>query len=288
MFLEKFLMNTESCVAVIIPFFNRAHCLPRAIDSVLNQTDNNFKLYLVDDASTDESYSIAKEYVENFPDRIKLLKNDVNQGVSYSRNLVLKELAHEWYALLDSDDEWLPKKLEMQRKALAASQLKICHTEEIWIRNSVRVNPHKKHQKSGGRIFTDCLAMCKMSPSSIVFHKSLLEQHGFFREDFPVCEDYDLWLKFCSSEEVCFLTEAYIKKYGGHEDQLSTKYHSMDIYRIQSLVELSSSENITAQEKKNLLDQLQKKLIILRKGALKHQNKYALGLVEKYSRFVSE
>ncbi|MEC9281446.1 MAG: glycosyltransferase family A protein [Bdellovibrionota bacterium] len=281
-------MKNDSLIAVIIPFFNRESTLSRAIESVLSQTDKYFVLYLVDDASTDGSLELARSYQTRFPDKVRLLKNDQNRGVSFSRNSVLKQLDYDWFALLDSDDEWLPKKLEQQRASLMAEKLKVCHTEEIWIRNGVRVNPHKKHQKRGGRIFEDCLEMCKMSPSSILFHKSLLEKHGFFREDFPVCEDYDLWLKFCSTDSVVFLEEALIKKYGGHEDQLSTKFHSMDIYRIQSLVDLSNSEDISDIERKKLLDQLKKKLKILQKGAVKHQNQYALGLVEKYIRFVSD
>ncbi len=110
------------------------------------------------------------------------------------------------------------------------------HGEEIWIRNGVRVNAMNKHQKSGGRIFKRCVDLCCISPSAVLLHRSLLADVGLFREDFPVCEDYELWLRISAFEAVGFIEEPLIKKYGGHEDQLSRSVVGMDLWRLRALL----------------------------------------------------
>lgn len=260
-------------IAVIVPFYNREGVLQRAIESVLNQSYKDFTLYLVDDASTDSSLVIAKKIADKHPN-VALIQNSKNLGVSGARNRVLQEIDSEYYALLDSDDEWLPNKLELQMECLDKSGLKICHTEEIWIRNGVRVNQMKKHQKIGGWILEHSLEMCKMSPSSILIHKSVFDQSGYFREDFPVCEDFDLWLKICSQFEVSYLDTPLIQKYGGHEDQLSRKFHSMDYWRVLSLQDLLGNDSVelSNETKEKIKAVITKKSRILLKGYEKHNN----------------
>ena len=105
----------------------------------------------------------------------------MNQGVSSARNRGIREARGEWIALLDSDDAWLSEKLEQQCQALSANPgYRLCHTEEIWIRNGVRVNAMKKHQKSGGQIFLNCLPLCVISPSSVLIHRSLFDEVGLY------------------------------------------------------------------------------------------------------------
>ena len=107
----------------------------------------------------------------NLATPVKIVSLAANSGVSAARNRGIAAAAGEWIALLDSDDEWLPNKLAQQAAALCESGLLICHTDEIWIRNGVRVNPHKHHQKYGGDIFFQALPLCVMSPSSIAIHR---------------------------------------------------------------------------------------------------------------------
>ena len=173
---------------------------------------------------------------------------------------------------LDSDDEWLHTKLEKQIHVYKEHKLPVIHTEEIWIRKGVRVNPKKKHKKYGGRVFKPSLFLCAMSPSSIMIEKSVFETVGTFREDFTVCEDYDLWLKIASRYEVSFIKEPLIKKYGGHEDQLSRKFVAMDYFRVKTLHSLKNSPFLTKEERHLLHQTLQKKCKILLQGYKKHSN----------------
>ena len=173
-------------VSVIIPTYNRASFISRAVESVLNQSFKKWELIIVDDGSTDNTQDILKIY-EN-QTRIKLLKTK-NRGVSAARNLGVRQALGYWIAFLDSDDQWLPEKLEKQmRESLKNPGVSIIHGNEIWIRRGVRVNPMKKHQKKGGDIFSQALGLCCISPSTVLIKKKLFDEVGGFRENFPVCE----------------------------------------------------------------------------------------------------
>lgn len=257
-------------VTVIIPTFNRAYALSRSIDSVLSQTYKNVELIVVDDGSIDETQELLKSYPEI------IVLSQKNAGVSSARNLGIEKATGEYVAFLDSDDEWLRHKLEYQIDFLINNpNYKWLHSQEIWIRNGVQVNQMKKHKKGGGDQFVPALDLCFISPSTVLMHISLLSDFKF-REDFPVCEDYDLWLKLLVNYHIGFLAEPLIKKYGGHEDQLSFKYFAMDFYRIKSIrwvldnMELDDERRFQAQEV------FKRKIEILKKGALKHQNQKLL------------
>ena len=130
--------------SVIIPVFNRAQWIGRAVRSVLAQDVDDYEVIVVDDASEDDTVGVVKEA---FGDGVRVIELAQNRGVSAARNRGIEAARGEWLAFLDSDDEWLADKLLKQRRALAESGLPVCHTDEIWIRNGVRVNPHKHHQK---------------------------------------------------------------------------------------------------------------------------------------------
>lgn len=228
-------------ISVIIPTFNRKQTLARAIDSVLKQTHPPLEIIVIDDGSTDGTSDWIKS---NYPTIIflepfkgsKPLKGFSTKGVSATRNAGIKVAKGDWIALLDSDDEWFPDKLAKQGQAFKEnSEFLFCHTNEIWIRNGIRVNQMKKHQKYGGHIFEKCLDICRISPSSSLFSKSILDEVGLFDENLKVCEDYDLWLRITAKYSVLFLDEPLINKYGGHEDQLSKTPEGIEQYRIQSL-----------------------------------------------------
>ncbi|MCH2189773.1 MAG: glycosyltransferase [Gammaproteobacteria bacterium] len=260
-------------LSIIIPTYNRLKTLSRAIDSVYSQSvwsENAFELIVVDDGSTDGTESVVSN---QYP--LCTLLTQENKGVSSARNLGLSRAKGEWIAFLDSDDEWLPHKLARQLVALDQSQLKICHTQEIWVRDGRRVNQMNKHRKSGGYIFDACLPLCAMSPSSIVIHRDIFNSLGSFDESLPACEDYDLWLRICAANSVAYVEEPCIIKYGGHEDQLSRTYWGMDRFRVRSLENLLLSpmfRELSASSQKLAIKTLTNKNRILLNGALKRSN----------------
>lgn len=265
-----------SSISVVIPTFNRAQVLGRALASVFSQTLAPVDVIVVDDGSSDETQALIQR---DYPQVRYIFQN--NKGVSAARNRGIEAATSEWIALLDSDDEWLPEKLERQIGLLQkCSKEKVCHTEEIWVRNGKRVNQMKKHQKTGGWIYQRCLPMCAMSPSSIVIHRDIFNEVGLFDETLPACEDYDLWLKICARFPVAYLDEPMIVKYGGHEDQLSQRHWGMDRFRIQSLASMLRFGELNQEDRDATLEMLQEKLRVLSLGAIKRDNQDLLSHCE--------
>lgn len=251
-------------ISVIIPTYNRLEVLPRAIESVLNQTYRNFELIVVDDGSTDGT----RQRYEDDPRIIYLLRE--NGGVSAARNSGIEIATGTYIAFLDSDDEWLPRKLEYQIALFkGAPELGFVHTEEIWIRDGVRVNQMKKHRKYGGWLYQRSLPLCVISPSTVMMLKEIFERHGGFDEEYVAGEDYDLWLRITPYYEGGFIEEPLIKKYGGHDDQLS-KLWGIDAYRVRSMEKMIIEHQLDQSDRAATLKLLIKKLKILIKGYTKH------------------
>ena len=264
-------------VSVVIPCFNRKKTLSRSIDSVVNQTYKPSEIIIVDDGSTDGT----RDFILNSYPNIKYFFQP-KKGVSSARNKGIRESSSDWVAFLDSDDEWLPQKLEKQINQLGKhSEIFISHTNEIWIRNGVRVNQMKKHQKYGGYIFDKCLDICRISPSTVLIHKKVLKDVGVFDETLQVCEDYDLWLRITSKYSVLFEKELLIVKYGGHKDQLSKVKEGIEQFRIQSLEKILALNHLTEDQFIMTKNMLVRKLSIYAKG-LEKRNKFdELALVKK-------
>ncbi|MFO7603619.1 MAG: glycosyltransferase family A protein [Gammaproteobacteria bacterium] len=269
-------------ISVIIPSYNRAHTLPRALDSVLAQSRAADEILVIDDGSTDATRRLV---TESYP-QVRYIYQD-NAGVSAARNTGIRQARGEWLALLDSDDEWLPDKLARQAAAIAAEpDYQLCHCDEIWIRQGRRVNPMKKHAKAGGWIFERCLPLCAISPSAVLLHRALLDQVGLFDERLPACEDYDLWLRVCARHPVLYVEDALLKKYGGHEDQLSQQHWGMDRFRIQALDNALQTLPLKPGDRQAAMATLASKLRIFINGARKRQQheglEYYQSLLSRY------
>ncbi len=264
-------------ISVVIPTLNRINTLQRALDSVINQTYKPAEIIVVDNGSSDGTLEFLRE---QYP-KITILKEN-KIGVSSARNKGIKKSINQWIALLDSDDAWHPRKLEIQTSMLnsALKEYNLIHTDEIWFRNNKHLNQMKKHKKQGGYIFERCLSLCCISPSSVLFKKNILDKVGLFDESLPVCEDYDMWLKICSSEEVLFAQDKLTYKYGGHKDQLSKSYWGMDRFRIKSIENIIKNFDLTYKQKKQAKKELIKKLKIIINGAFKRNN---LSIVNEFS-----
>lgn len=264
-------------ISVVIPTLNRINTLQRALDSVINQTYKPAEIIVVDNGSSDGTLKFLRE---QYPKITTLTENKV--GVSSARNKGIKKSINQWIALLDSDDAWHPRKLEVQTSMLdsALKEYSLIHTDEVWFRNNKHINQMKKHKKQGGYIFERCLSLCCISPSSVLFKKNILDKVGLFDESLPVCEDYDMWLKICSSEEVLFAQDKLTYKYGGHKDQLSKSYWGMDRFRIKSIENIIKNFDLTNKQKKQAKKELIKKLKIIINGAFKRNN---LSIVNEFS-----
>ena len=175
----------------------------------------------------------------------------------------------------------MPEKLEKQLLSLSDDkEAVLCHTNEIWIRNGVRVNQLKKHTKFGGYIFENCLDICRISPSSTIMRKKTFASIGYFDAALAVCEDYDLWLRVAAKHKILFLDQQLIKKYGGHHDQLSRLNNGIEKYRIQSLEKILNSKSLSKEQFFNAKQVLIHKLKIYQNGVRKRNRLIELEQIE--------
>ncbi|GAB4245550.1 MAG: glycosyltransferase [Acidobacteriota bacterium] len=269
-------------VSVIIPTFNRRTRLPRAVESVRGQTFQDWELIVIDDGSTDDT----AEWLSGLREpRLRYLRTP-HRGVSHARNIGIAAARHPWLAFLDSDDAWHPRKLATQLEALESEDDRylLCHTEEIWIRRGRRVNPRLRHRKYSGWVYRPSLDLCVISPSSVLLHRSVLESFGMFDETYPVCEDYELWLRITTHLPVLFVPQPLTVKYGGHSDQLSHSRWGLDRYRVRALLSRLCSGELTFQQQVWTRRALAEKAAILARG---YANRGKPGPAAAYARLAS-
>jgi glycosyltransferase involved in cell wall biosynthesis len=259
-----------AAVSVILPTFNRAHKIARAVASVLYQTFSDYEILVVDDGSGDAT----PEALTPFLPRIRSITHSKNHGVSAARNTGIRESDSPLVAFLDSDDYWLPEKLATQVSFFSKHPEAVaCQTEELWIRRGVRVNPMKKHIKPSGQIFEPSLKLCVVSPSAVLLKRSLLEEVGLFDEGFPACEDYDLWLRISRKYPIWLIPEPLVIKEGGAPDQLSRSIQGMDQYRIRAIIKLIQSGRLSERQAQADLKELRFKCRVYGNGCMRRGRK---------------
>ena len=192
-------------ISVVIPAYNAASTLSKAIESVLNQDiqGNPLELIIVDDGSTDRTSEIAAHYVRTHPDRIRLIAQK-NRGPAAARNAGIAAAAGELIAFLDADDQWLPGKLAAQLSVFM--QLPeialVCTTmnnKRLWGRPTiVRLT------------FKDLLWFNKVYTSSVLVKKSALLAVGGFHSQRRLSEDYELWLSIATRQPIALLNRPYV------------------------------------------------------------------------------
>jgi glycosyltransferase involved in cell wall biosynthesis len=262
-------------ISVIIPTYNRESMVVEAVESVLAQDMPDFELIVINDGSSDETEARLSAYGS----RLTHYQQE-NTGVSAARNRGIKLSNAPLIAFLDSDDLWLPSKLKVQHTYMTENpEIHICQTEEIWWRNSRRVNPKKHHQKPSGDIFQLSLELCLVSPSAVMMRRELIEKVGYFDEELPMAEDYDLWLRVAVDYPVVLLPEPLVIKRGGHPDQLSAR-KGIDRYRIEALKKLLNSDRLSSEQYDWTWKTLQRKCQIYGEGCLKR------GRVEEGERYL--
>lgn len=209
-------------VSVIIPAYNRAHLLGRAIDSVLAQTYPHLEIIIVDDASIDHTKELVDSYQAR-DNRIRYLVHERNKGPSAARNTGLAAATGNFIAFLDSDDEWLPERIERHIEVFDRHpDCHIVYSPMKWVYSdgTTRVVGTDAPE---GRVFEQLLLGNVVgNPSACVIRRECFEKVGGFDEDLRYSEDYDLWLRLAKHYSFKKIPEPLVLYYR-HGDQLSTK-----------------------------------------------------------------
>lgn len=273
-------------LSVIIPTYNRAPLLERAIASVLKQTVLPREIIIIDDGSEDQTGYLVK-CIENFSDVKLLYYKQKNWGPASARNRGIQMSSSAFLAFLDSDDHWHKRKIEIQfRELVLNNQCRISHTREKWFRRGEHLNQKKIHLPSGGNIFSSCLKLCCVGMSTVMMNRSIFDDYGLLDESLRCCEDYDFWLRVSVVEDFLLIDVPLTIKEGGRDDQVSEIYRvGMDKYRIYSLSKLVSQENLNPVQKLRARNMLIEKCEIYGRGCLKHgkfiEGKAVLDLARK-------
>lgn len=202
-------------VSVILPTFNRAHLLGRAIKSVLKQTYLNFELIVVDDGSTDNT----EEVVNGFNDiRIKYIKYKTNKGAAVARNTGIKLARGKYIAFQDSDDEWLPQKLEKQLKIFetAPQEFDVVYTDMLRVNENGCITYWHSPEITYGNLINKKTSDYQVSCLGIVavlVKKECFKLVGLFDEKFPRFIDLDLLIRLSKLCYFYHIKEPLVKYY---------------------------------------------------------------------------
>lgn len=279
----------QRLVSIIIPTFNRRLVVERAIQSVLGQTYPHWELHIIDDGSTDGTWTNLlsklpgwKGKLTSFGRNQKTIQvhQTEHRGVSGARNFGISKAEGEWIAFLDSDDEWYPNKLNKQIEFHKNHpEYLFSQTKEIWNKKGNLLEPKGKYQKISGDFLKESLDICMVTCSSFLAHKETLKSIGLFRTELRICEDYDLWNRILlKGHSIGLLEENLMVRYGGHDDQLSSQYQAQERFRLYSLL-LTKEEfqengnwNGLPEESKTLVEKaIQSRWEIILQGRIKRR-----------------
>ncbi len=218
-------------VSVIIPTYNRAHLIGRAINSVLNQTHQGFELIVVDDGSTDNTEDVTKEFQQK-DERVIYLRHKQNKGGSAARNTGIKASKGKYIAFLDSDDEWLPEKLEKQINMFNIVPDNIgliyCGYYKILEKNGEILKEIIPIYK--GDAYIKMLKRCILGSPTPLVRKNCFERVGLFDENLPSCQDWDMWIRVAKYYNFDFIKES-LAKYYIHGNQISANLNNKILSR---------------------------------------------------------
>lgn len=202
-------------VSIIMPSYNTGRFIKETIESVLAQTYTNWELLIVDDCSSDNTDAIVKQFLND--ERIHYLKNEVNSGAAISRNRALREAKGKWIAFLDSDDLWVPEKLErqiafMREKDYHFSYTNYIEIDEASVPNGKCVTGPKRISKQG--IYNYCWMGCL----TVMYDA---EQVGLIQiADIKKNNDYAIWLRVCEKAD-CYLLNETLARYRKRSGSIS-------------------------------------------------------------------
>jgi len=198
-------------ISVVIPTYNRERFLKRAIESVLNQTFQDFELIIVDDGSTDKTKEVVDSFQSN---KIKYIYQKNSGGAAFPKNTGIKIAQGEYIAILDSDDEWLPEKLEKQIGFFEK------HSEISVVGCNFLINGQKEYKVPKYKnVFKQMLITDNMGPGSImIYRREVFNKVGLFDENLKSGQDKEMRIRLAQEYKFGFIDKPLVNYYIGHNN----------------------------------------------------------------------
>lgn len=209
----------KGLVSVVVPVYNRENFVRETFNSILQQTYKDIEIIAVNDGSTDSSLSILEEYKEKYPDKF-LVIDQKNQGQVKSRNNAIKQARGEYIAFLDSDDLWLPEKLEKQIP-LFINDVGLVYSgiHNIDTEGNI-IDTELCREDIRGDIYHKLLVKNRMTGGTVVLHRDVIDKVGLFDVEFAAAENWDLWIRVCKHFTADFVNQPLVK-YRKHPGNMS-------------------------------------------------------------------
>ena len=218
-------------VDVVIAAYERTQLLSEAIQSVLAQTHQDLLVSVVDDASP----RVLETQIQIVDPRVGFVRLDRYTGPRGARNGGVVLGGAHLVACLDSDDLSRETKLDQQVAQFAANaDLQWTHCNEEWQRHGQVIKQQAEHRKQGGVFMERAFGRCLIANSAVVFRRTFYEKHNGFNPHFPVCSDFELWLRMLAISPIGFIEEALVIKRAGDWPQVSSTPET-DRYRVLAL-----------------------------------------------------
>lgn len=217
-------------VSVIIPTYNRAHVLKRAMDSVLSQEEVELELIVVDDGSTDET----KELVSGYQDeRVRYIRAEKNGGPARARNLGAKEAKGDFIAFQDSDDEWRPLKLKKQLELFegdgtGAGMVYCCFQKKFPDREIIYPPQDMPKEMKSGQVFETLLFRPLVGTPTMLIPKAVWQEIEGFNEELRCFEDWELTMRIAKRYPILLLEEPLVNVYFSGESLITDSVKAIE------------------------------------------------------------
>jgi glycosyltransferase involved in cell wall biosynthesis len=232
--------NQPCKVAVVLPCYNSAKYLARALDSVLAQTYSGVRFYVIDDGSTDETANILKRYLDH-----GLAVFQEHEGQAAARNRGIRMSDEPYIAFLDADDYWLPQKLERQIAPLRQNpNVGMVCSDCVTLKGGQSESSYFENASvpRTGKLFARLARECFIFTPTVLVRRECLEQVGYFNESLVVSEDFNLWLRIAARWEIAVIPEVLAVRDARPEGlSLSTR---PEIYLQNGIAALENVESI--------------------------------------------
>ena len=204
--------NAKELVSVIIPVYNRMNTIIRAVNSVLNQTYENIEIIIVDDGSTDKTLEILESLNNK---KINIFKQ-THKGANAARNYGIKKANGKYIAFQDSDDEWLPEKLEYQIKYMIENQYEVCYCPFLLYQQKEQCiipEDYKNKDKYEKNLLSILQTKNVVSTQTMVIHRNVIFDVGMFDEEMPRCQDYEYIIRIIQNIKVGYINKVLVLVY---------------------------------------------------------------------------